>query len=184
MLWRDLAAAQLARIPESAGGYLAGAAALRTWAPDKVLWLQEDALSLLSPDLYARYFLPVDRRLSESFPCVAFHLHGSALWAIRDLVRLAGVDVIELNLEDANCDVEATFAGWREIRRHKPVILWRMYGQDLGPWLARVLTELPWDGLSIQVSARNVTEAQTAQDLFLRAVADLPRRTEDEDRRD
>jgi hypothetical protein len=169
-LWRDLAAAQLARIPASPEGYVAGAAALRTWAPDKAVWLQEDAMALLSPALYADFVLPADRRLSDAFPCVAFHLHGSALWAIEPLVRLPGVRVIELNLEDATCDVEGTFAGWRAIQRHKPAIAWRMYGRDFEPWLNRVLSELPWDGLSIQVSARDRAEAETVQRVFTQSV--------------
>ena len=48
-------------------------------------------MSLLSPRLYRQYVLPLDRKLSEMFPCVVYHLHGSALWAIDDLMRLPGV---------------------------------------------------------------------------------------------
>lgn len=168
-LWQDTASAQLACIPESTEGYVAGAAALRVWAPDKVLWLQEDAMSLLSPGLYRRHVLPEDTRLSESFPCTAFHLHGSALWAIDSLVCLPGIHVIELNLEDANCDIEGTFAGWRKIQRHKPLVIWRMYRGDFEPWLLRILKEFPADGLSIQVSTGNLTEAQTVQRVFAQA---------------
>jgi hypothetical protein len=169
-LWSEVARAQLARIPASAGGYVAGAAALRTWAPDKVLWLQEDAMALLSPKLYRRYILAADRKLSDAFPCIAFHLHGSALWAINDLVTLPGVDVIELNLEDARCDVEGTFAGWRKIQQHKPVVMWRTYGPDFEPWLYRALSEFPAAGLSIQVSTHDRAEAETVQAVFTRAV--------------
>ena len=168
-LWQDLASAQLARVPSSADGYVGGAAALRVWAPDKVLWLQEDALALLSPRLYHEHFLPQDQRLSESFPCTAFHLHGSALWAIDSLVLLPGLKVIELNLEDANCDLEGTLAGWRKIQRHKPLVIWRMYAADFEPWLLRVLREFTAGGLSIQVSTRNLAEAQTVQRIFARA---------------
>jgi hypothetical protein len=169
-LWLAVAEVQLARIPLSASGYVAGAAALRTWAPDKVLWLQEDAMSLLSPKLYRKHFLPVDRRLSDAFRCVAFHLHGSALWAIDDLIQVPGIDVLELNLEDARCDIEGTFAGWRKIQQHKPVVLWRMYGPDFEAWLNRVLRELPAAGVSIQVSARDLAEAETAYAVFVQAV--------------
>jgi hypothetical protein len=151
-LWSDLAQAQLTHIPLSATGYVAGAVALRTWAPDKVLWLQEDAMSLLSPKLYRTYFLAVDRRLSAAYPCVAFHLHGSALWAVDDLIQLPGIDVLELNLEDARCDIEGTF------------------GPDFEAWLTRVLREFPAAGLSIQVSTRDLAEAETVQKIFARGV--------------
>ena len=158
-IWAEVAKLQLELIPESQEGYVAGDAALRCWAPDKLLWLQEDAMSLLSPRLYRQYVLPIDRKLSEMFPCVVYHLHGSALWAIDDLIGLPGVRVIELNLEAAACDVEGTWAGWKRIQEHKPVILWRTYGDDFLPWLERVRREFSSVGLSIQVSTNNLAEA-------------------------
>jgi hypothetical protein len=170
-LWNELATAQLARLPSSDEGYIAGAAALRCWSPTRALWLQEDAMSLLSPDLYLDCILPADRAISRDFPGLAFHLHGSALWAVDSLVELPGIHVIELNLEDANCDIEGTFAGWRKIQKHRPVIAWRMYGKDFEAWLDRVLEELFWDGLSVQVSTRNRGEAETVQRVFDQAIA-------------
>ncbi|MDO8302967.1 MAG: hypothetical protein Q7T18_06985 [Sedimentisphaerales bacterium] len=165
-IWEEIARAQLEIIPHSSEGYMAGDAALRTWAPDKVLWLQEDAMSLLSPSLYREYILPIDDRLSQAFPCIAFHLHGSALWAIDDLVKLKGIDVIELNLEAANCDIEGTISGWKKIQAHKPVIMWRMYGDDLSSWLERIRREFLPEGLSIQISAANEQEAQIVKERF------------------
>jgi hypothetical protein len=162
-IWAETARLQFAHIPESRDGYVAGDAALRCWAPEKLLWLQEDAMSLISPRLYRQFVLPIDRKLSEMFSCVVYHLHGSALWAIDDLVGLPGVRVIELNLEAAACDVEGTWAGWKKIQKHKPVILWRTYGDDFLPWLERVRRELPPVGVSIQVSTNNRAEAEKAK---------------------
>jgi hypothetical protein len=167
-IWQQMAQAQLNVIPPSREGYIALDLALRAWAPERLLWLQEDAMSLLSPTLYRTYVWPLDARLSESFPCVAFHLHGSALWAIDDVIRLPSVDVVELNLEAAMCDVEGTFAGWRKIQQHKPLVIWRMFAEDFPSWLARVVRELPAKGLAIQVSVRNVDQAGKVQDEFLK----------------
>jgi len=167
-IWRQLAQAQLDAIPPSGQGYIALDAALRIWAPDRLLWLQEDAMSLLSPALYRKYVWPLDARLSATFPCIAFHLHGSVLWAIDDVIRLPGVDVVELNLEAAMCDVEGTFSGWRKIQQHKPLVIWRMYGDDFPSWLARVARELPAKGLAIQVSVRDPEQARRVQEEFLR----------------
>lgn len=167
-IWRQVARAQLDAIPASRDGYLALDAALRTWAPDKLLWLQEDAMSLLSPTLYRNYVWPLDARLSAAFPCVAFHLHGSVLWAIDDVLRLPDVHVVELNLEAALCDVEGTFAGWKKIQRQKPLVIWRMFTDDFPSWLARVARELPATGLAIQVSVRNPQQADRVRDEFLK----------------
>lgn len=164
--WLEIGQAQLALIPESAHGYLAGDAALRAWTPDKLLWLQEDAMAVLSPALYREFFLPLDRRLAAAVPCVAFHLHGSALWAVDDLVEVEDLDVIELNFEDAACDVDGTFAGWQKIQARKPLVIWRKYADDFPVWLDRVLAEIPAPGVSVQVSTVNAAEAREAAAVF------------------
>jgi hypothetical protein len=173
-IWEQVAHAQLERIPPSREGYIALDLALRAWAPDKILWLQEDAMSLLSPTLYRKYVWPLDARLSGEFPCIAFHLHGSVLWAIDDVIRIPGVDIVELNLEAAMCDVEGTFAGWKKILAHKPLVIWRMYGEDFPSWLARVAREVPAKGLAIQVSVRKLDQARRVQDEFLRRFRTAP----------
>ena len=121
-------------------------------------------MSLLSPSLYRQYVLPIDDRLSKTFPCIAFHLHGSALWAIDDLIKLPGIDVIELNLEAANCDIEGTFAGWKKIQAHKPVIIWRLYADAFDSWLERVRREFSPTGLAIQISVADENEARIVQE--------------------
>ena len=166
-VWKDVGRAQLELIPDSDRGYVAGDHALRTWAPDKVIWLQEDAMGLLSPQLYRGFFLELDRYIAAGFPCVAFHLHGSALWAIDDLVKAPEIDVVELNLEDANCDVEGTCAGWKKIQANKPLVIWRMYKDDFPGWLERVIAEIPANGLSVQVSTATPAEAGVVKAIFL-----------------
>jgi len=167
-IWEQLARAQLEHIPQSGSGYFALDAALRAWGPDKLLWLQEDAMSLLSPTLYRKYVWPVDAKLSAMFPCVAFHMHGSALWALDDVIRLPDVDIVELNLEAAMCDIEGTFAGWKKIQARKPLVIWRMYADDFSSWLARVVREFPAKGLAIQVSVRDIHQASKVRDEFLK----------------
>jgi hypothetical protein len=73
---------------------------------------------------------------------------------------------MELNLEAAMCDVEGTFAGWKRIQGHKPLVIWRAYGEDLSSWLARIFREFPARGLAIQVSAHNLDEAKKVQNAF------------------
>ena len=92
-LWREMAQAQLDLIPPSSEGYVALESSLRAWAPERLLWLQEDAMALLSPKLYREFILPLDTELSGLFPCIAFHLHGTALWAVDSLVHVPSADL-------------------------------------------------------------------------------------------
>ena len=166
VIWREMARAQLDMIPPSDEGYLALESALRAWAPERLLWLQEDAMALLSPKLYREFVLPLDMQLSAQFPCIAFHLHGTALWAVDSLVQVPGINAIELNLEAAFCDVPGTLAGWKKIQAHKPLVIWRAYADDFPAWLDGVLRDFPAQGISIQVSTRNAAEARKVEAEF------------------
>ena len=183
-VWIEVGQAQLALVPQSDVGYMAGSHGLRTWAPDKVIWLQEDAMAVLSPDLYREFFLPVDRRIAGEFPCTAFHLHGSALWAIDELVEVPEIDVLELNLEAAYCDVEGTFAGWKKIHAHKPLVMVLSDEEDFWSWLDRVLAEFSSAGLVIQVAAKDLEQAKEVKAGFLEAVGRRRERLEAESRKD
>ncbi len=174
-IWTEVGQAQMELIPESDEGYMAGDAALRSWAPGRIIWLQEDAMSLMSPSLYHELVAPIDRRLADEFASTVYHLHGSALWAIDEVLSIPGVDVVELNLEAAACDLEGTFAGWKKIQARKPLVIWRMYGPDFRRWLERVLAEIPWNGLSVQVSVSDAADARKVCDEFSEAVAAVQR---------
>lgn len=152
--------AQLALIPDSEDGYIAGDAALKGWSPQRQIWLQEDAMALMDPPTYTNIFLPVDKKIAGSFEDCIFHLHGTALWAIDELVEIPDLYAIELNLEDASCDVPGTHEGWHKIQARKPVVVWRKFGPDsFDEWLKFVLDEYPKEGLSVQVATAGVEEA-------------------------
>ena len=165
--------AQLDIIPTSKQGYIAGDAALKGWSPKKQIWLQEDAMALMDPTIYTNIFLPLDKYIADSYPSTIFHMHGTALWGIDELAQVPSIYAIELNLEDASCDVEGTWAGWKKIQQHKPVVIWRVYHDDFEPWLRQILLEFPYKGLSIQVSTGGMEEAQKARDVFDKLFAEL-----------
>jgi len=159
-VWIEAGKAQLELVPDSSVGYMAGAHGLRSWAPDKLIWLQEDAMALLSPRLFRDVILPLDRQIASEFPCVAFHLHGSALWAVDDLVAAPELNVIELNYESAQTDEEGTFAGWHNIQECKPLVIWKEFnGDEFWPWLDRVAAEFEPQNLSIQLTTSTLEEA-------------------------
>lgn len=152
--------AQLELIPDSDDGYIAGDAALKGWSPNRQIWLQEDAMALMDPPTYSNIFLPIDKRIAASFENCIFHLHGTALWAIDELVEIPDLYAIELNLEDATCDIPGTHEGWHKIQARKPVVVWRKYGADsFDDWLKFVLDEYPKKGLCVQVATAGVEEA-------------------------
>jgi hypothetical protein len=155
-------------IPDEKWGYLDGDKGMKVWMPYKYVWIQEDAMALLSPDIYREHFLPVDKRIAEVFSHSAFHLHATALWAVDDLLKIDNLDVIELNYEDAFCDIEGVFAAWKKIGKKKPLVIWAQYNKDFEKWLNRLLKELPLNGISLQISAENLSQALEIKDHYLR----------------
>lgn len=174
--WIEVGKAQLALVPDINEGYIAGHA-FRTWAPEKVIWLQEDAIALLSPDLYREFFIPLDRRIASEFPCVAFHLHCTALWAIDQLVQVPEIDVLELDIEVAQnkYNLEEIFFAGKKILANKPLIMVLSYEDNFLTLLEKVLTEFPLEGLSIQVVVNNIEEAQKVKTDLLKMVSRVRR---------
>jgi hypothetical protein len=164
-LWVEVAKAQLALVPESTEGYMAGAQAYRTWAPEKVVWLQDDATALFSPILYRDLVLRQIERILDEFPCTGFHLHGKVQWGVDVLLSIPKLDVIEFG-PDAGQDMQELFPLCKRILERKKLVFLRWYEDDLPGWLDRVLAEFPFGGLSVQVQANNPEEGVIIKRLF------------------
>jgi hypothetical protein len=166
-VWIEVGKAQLDLVPESVEGYMAGAQAFRTWAPKKVIWLQDDATSLFSPRLYRELVLAQIEHILGQFPCTGFHLHGKVTWGVDVLLSIPKLDVIEFG-PDAGQDLQVLFPLCRQILEHKKLVLLRWYEDDLPDWLQRVLATFPTAGLSVQVQANNAEEGRLVKAAFNR----------------
>ena len=168
-IWIEVGKAQLDSVPESTEGYLVGCAGLRCWTPEKGIWLQDDAISLLSPRSYSDHFLPHIRRIASQFPFVAFHLHGNVLWPVDLMLSVDEIDVLELNYDQGICDLDDLINAWSEIQARKPLIA---YADVTLEELDRVLDELSFSGLSVQTLSPTMEQARVKRDLVcLRASA-------------
>jgi hypothetical protein len=161
-IWIEVGQAQLDLVPESTEGYLVGCAGLRCWTPEKGIWLQDDAISLLSPRSYDDLFLPHVRRIAAQFSFVAFHLHGNVLWPVDLMLSVDEIDVLELNYDRGICDLEDLIDAWKKIQMQKPLIA---YADVTLEEMSRMLDELSYSGLSIQTLSPTMEQAQAKRDL-------------------
>jgi hypothetical protein len=169
-VWIDVGKAQLALVPESDSGYMVGCAGLRCWMPEKGIWLQDDAVSLLSPRFYGELFLPEVRRIAAEFPAVAFHLHGNTLWPIDLILSVEKIDVLELNYDVGVCNLDDLMKAWARIQQYgKPVIAYADVTLDE---LQRLLDELSPVGLSIQTLSPTMELGRAKRDLVYGPAAD------------
>lgn len=160
----EVGLAQLALIPESENGYMVGSAGLRCWFPGKGVWLQDDAISILSPRLYQKLFLSEVRRVADRFPWVAFHLHGDQLWPLDIFLELEEVDVLELNYDlGATTLDEHIIPAWRKIQAHKPCIAFAHVSQQEA---ARIRDMVPGTGFAFQTLSETVQAGRTMHALM------------------
>jgi len=161
-VWIEVGKAQLELVPESGNGYIVGCAGLRCWMPDKGIWLQDDAVSVLSPRLYEHIFLPQVQHIGEAFSMVAFHLHGNYLWPVDLLLTVNEIDVLELNYDVGVCELEKVTAAWKKIQEKKPLIA---YADVTLEEFDRIMDELSPVGLSLQTLSPTMEAGAAKRDL-------------------
>lgn len=163
-IWIEVAKAQMELIPESENGYMVGCSGLRCWMPERGVWLQDDAVSLLSPRFYEEIFLPQVRRIAAEFHRVAFHLHGNCLWPVDLLVDVDEIDVLELNYDVGAIQLEKVIPIWKKIQEKKPCIA---YADATLEELEYIMDELSPVSLSLQTLSPTMEDAIARRDLVL-----------------
>jgi hypothetical protein len=147
-IWIEVAHAQLARIPAFEGGYNLGLITL--WGRRPGGWFQDDAVALWSPKYYRRHLCSCEERLAGCMETTGIHLHPPALFVIEDLVAMADLDVIEVNLEEIGPTLEEMVPYLRRALESKNLVVW-------GDFTARdfriMKDHLPTRGLALQVMA-------------------------------
>lgn len=134
---------QLEHIPPFHGGM--GSFYYHAWVPAGTVWHQEDAVALLSPELYAQFIEPFDRQIVAAFPHVVMHQHSTG-FVPTDTYLDMGVSVLELHIDSGGPSAQDLFERHLAILKRRPLIIWG----DIPPagldWL---FSKLPPQGLAI-----------------------------------
>jgi hypothetical protein len=126
------------------------------WCPGRMVWLQEDAVALLSPALYQEFILPADRRIARAFENTIIHLHPTRFIPSRQLVA-TDLTAIELHIDHDGPRAEALEEHYRTILAAKPLLIW---GDLTEADIEFVLTRLPRRGLAVNVVVESVERAR------------------------
>ena len=70
------------------------------WAPGRSMRLQEDAMALLSPDLYEEFGHPIDRKLASHADYTLFHLHATGLHLLDVLMKNDHLNIIQVSKDE------------------------------------------------------------------------------------
>jgi len=138
---------QLERIPPIEGGYVNP---FGVWAPGTVVRTQCDASAFLSPEQYARWFLPYDVAISQAVDYAVIHLHSGSLHTVDRLLAVERPQAIQVSLdpEPSGPPAEDLIPVFRKVLDSKPLIVDGEMGREQ---LRTLRKELPSDGLYLRV---------------------------------
>ncbi|MFH1266891.1 MAG: hypothetical protein ABIK89_14270 [Planctomycetota bacterium] len=146
-LWINVGQAVLDVIPPFRGGYMAR---MGTWAPGPAITPQNDVSTLVSPGTYAQIVLPWDEKIVSRFPYTEFHMHGSELHQVDNVLTLKKLTSVEFTLEHTlgGPPLSKTLPAARRILGRKPLVLAALDCDTA----ERCLAELPAEGLCVTLA--------------------------------
>ncbi|MGD0500836.1 MAG: hypothetical protein ABSC23_20675 [Bryobacteraceae bacterium] len=162
--WIAFGRCLLGRLPLFHGG--TGSFLYNLWCPGKTIWTQEDAAALLSPALYERFIYPADCEIACAFERTVMHLHPTRFIPVKQLMT-AKTEVIELHIDRDGPRAEDLEKHYRVILAGKPLLIW---GDLTDADLDFVLTQLPVQGLAVNIVAPSMVAAQQTWDCATRLV--------------
>ena len=155
--WIAFGRCLLEHLPLFHGG--TGSFLYNLWCPGKMIWLQEDAMALLSPSLYEEFIYPADCRIAAAFENTVMHLHPSRLIPSRQLAA-TGLAAIELHIDHDGPRASSLEEHYRTVLAAKPLFIW---GDVTPADLDFILTRLPHQGLAVSIAVSSIEEAQQFQ---------------------
>ena len=152
--WIAFGRCLLERLPRFHGG--TGSFMFGLWCPGELIWLQEDAVALLSPRLYEEFIYTADCRIAREFEHTVMHLHPARYIPSKLLVK-TDLAAVEIHIDHDGPRAETLGEHYRTILESKPLFLW---GDLTEADLEFVFTRLPQRGLAVNVVVESVEEAQ------------------------
>jgi len=159
--WIEFGKMQIERIPMFHKGI--GSFYYNCWAPAGTIWHQEDAVALLSPELYDSFIKPWDEKITDAFDGCIMHQHSSGFFPYDRYINM-DFTALELHIDEGGPSAEQLFPVHLEILDKKPLIIWgNLREQDLD-W---IFGKLSAPGLSVITCVNSPEEARLIWDTYM-----------------
>jgi hypothetical protein len=117
------------RIPLFHGGYYD--AQYQLWAPGSIVRLQEDAVAVISPDLYRKYLNQVDRRVAGHFENAFMHLHATSMFILDQLLEIEEIRCFEINNDVGGPPIKEMVPYFQMVQKAKrPLLIRGSFSED------------------------------------------------------
>ncbi len=142
-------------------GYVIGSYYL--WTPGQCLRLQEDAMALLSPDLYREFVHPVDSRIASSAEFTLFHLHSTGMHLLDLLLENRDLRILQVS-KDEGVELKPILPQLKKIQEAGRclVLKGRMNREELD----LLKKNLNFRGLCVQAVVRDQKESDDLRKAF------------------
>lgn len=157
----DCGRLQLAHIPDFHGGI--GSFYYSMWAPRGTIWHQEDAAALLSPDLYAEFIEPCDKRIADAFEGCIIHQHPTGYDPVGSYLKM-GMTALELHIDEGGPSAEQLFEVHKKILAKKPLLIWGDIPEQGLDW---IFGNLPTQGLAVNTVVTSPDQAQALWNRYI-----------------
>jgi len=149
---------QQKKLPEFHGGY--SVSLFDLWAPGKCFYIQEDLSSLLSPDIFRKYFLNLDKIICEdqNYDYCTFHIHSVSFFILDDLLKIDAIKVFEITKDVGGLSIKEMLPQLKKILVNKRLILWGDLDQED---LEIILENLTYDGLYLHILNESVSNTRS-----------------------
>ncbi len=141
--WLEFARFQTEKIPVYHRGI--GSFYYNAWAPKHTVWCQEDAVALLSPDLYRHFIEPRLRHIVESLSGTIMHQHSTG-FVPTDSYLTMGFHALELHIDEGGPSAEELYERHCRILESKPLLIWGDIPESDLDW---IFSRLPHQGLAV-----------------------------------
>jgi len=126
------------------------------WVPGHCLRLQEDAMALLSPELYREFVHPIDCRIAAEAEFTLFHLHSTGMHLLNTLLENKGVRILQVS-KDEGVELGFVLSGLKKIQEAGKCLV--LKGRLNREELQLLKKNLDFRGLCVQAVVRDQDEA-------------------------
>ncbi|MBN2357478.1 hypothetical protein JXO59_15300 [candidate division KSB1 bacterium] len=138
-----------------AGGFVIGT--YYVWTPARNIRMQEDAMALLSPDMYRRFAHPVDCAIAAAAGWTLFHIHAAGLHHLDALLLNDGINIFQVS-KDEGVELSAILPQLLKIQRAQKCLL--LKGRLNRDDLHLIKSNLHPAGLGLQAVVLDENEAE------------------------
>ena len=133
------------------------------WAPSSICRLQEDAIAVLSPELYRKYVKPVDEWICSNYGSPFIHLHATSMIVLDEML-----DISSLNCYEVNNDVGGPPVSWlvpylQKIQKAKKSLFIR--GSFSPDEMRLIMDSLEPSGLYLYIMVNDMKEVECLRPL-------------------